>query len=296
MMTPSLGFGTILVPLDGSELAERALPVAERVARATDSALLLASVVRASHWNEAHLGYLLAPELYRQVLDAEVEGTRAYIRRIEGEVRGRGLRVGSQILRGEPVQALINLNADLPVGLMVLASHGRTGLARFAVGSVADRLMRHGLGPTLIVRPFGDDSRMARLERALVPLDGSALAELALGMVRSLAGRVLRTVTLVRVVDPDLHAGETTETQRYLAEVRGRLAAELAGCDCVVESRIVYGRVAEQILAYSEDHDIVVMATHGHTGATRWALGSVADRVLQQVRVPLLLVRPRTRP
>jgi nucleotide-binding universal stress UspA family protein len=294
MTTPSLGFGTILVPLDGSELAERALPAAERVARATDSTLLLASVVRLSHWNETRLGYLLAPELYRQTLDAEVEGTRAYIRRIEGEVRGRGLRVGSQVLRGEPVQALIDLDADPPVGLVVLASHGRAGLARFAVGSVADRLMRHGLSPTLIVHPIGEDSRTARLERALVPLDGSALAELALGMVRALAGRVLHAVTLVRVVDPDLHAGETAEAQCYLDEVRGRLAAELAGC--VVESRIVYGRTAEQILANSEDHDVVIMATRGHSGVTRWALGSVADRVLQQVRIPLLLVRPRTHP
>jgi nucleotide-binding universal stress UspA family protein len=300
MTAASDDFGTILVPLDGSELAERALPVAERVARATAGTLLLARVVPISRWAIDPPGLPLDPQLYRQLpehirnlLDREEQGALAYVGRVEAELRGRGLRVRSLVERGVPDATLLDLEVDPPIGLVVLASHGRTGLARFALGSMADRLARYGRAPVLVVRPFGEVGRQVRLERALVPLDGSALAELALAMVHALAGRVLRSATLVRVVDPDLRAGETAEARRYLDEVRGRLVAELAGRECAIDSRVVYGHTAEQILACSDDRDVVVMATHGRTGATRWALGSVADRVLQQVQIPLLLVRSR---
>jgi nucleotide-binding universal stress UspA family protein len=111
-------------------------------------------------------------------------------------------------------------------------------------------------------------------------------------MVRLLAGAPLRRATLVRVVDPDLPAGETQAARSYLQAARERLDAELAGRGCAVDDLVLYGRAEEQILERSQDgYDLLIVSTHGRTGPARWALGSVADRVLQGARIPVLLTR-----
>lgn len=285
--------GSVVVPLDGSELAERAVPVAEHIARATAAPLLLVRVVPISDWTSARSGYLLAPHLYQQIMDEEDRGARTYVDRIAGQLRASGdLTVHTLAVRGEVASTLIDLKPTPPVGLVVIASHGRTGMMRFALGSVTDRVVRGGIAPVLVVRPFGEDARQSRLERALVPLDGSALGEGSLDMVRLLAGSVVKQVTLARVVDPGGVGGESAEAQRYLEEVRGRLVSELAVAECVVEVAVLHGKAAEQILDRAHEVDVVIMATHGASAAVRWALGSVADRVVHAAHVPVLLVRP----
>ena len=294
MVNQEAGLDTILVPLDGSELAERALPAAQRIAQATGAPLLLARIVTITHWNSLSSGYLLAPHIYEEILRNEEQAAGEYLDRKAQEARDAGIAVTTKVMRGDPASILIDMEPELHIGLVVMASHGRTGLARFALGSVAARVVRGGQAPVLLIRPFGDAARQTRLEKALVPLDGSALAELALDMVRHLAGAIARQVTLVRVVDPDLLTGETDEAKRYLDEARTRLVADLGERPCTVSTSILYGRAAEQILEASDKDDLIVMATHGHAGVTRWAFGSVADRVLHHAQVPLLLVRPHT--
>ncbi len=283
---------TILVPLDRSERAERALPVAERLAAASGSTLLLVQVSEPVATLRDFPGPALVPTVYQELAEIEEQLRREYLGRLAKEVRSKGLPVETRGLWGQPAPALLDLVDAEHIDQVVMASHGYGGVERFAFGSVADHMIRHGKSPVLVVRPWGDEQRYLGLSRALVPLDGSMTAEAALRMVSRLAGNPLRAVTLVRVVDPDWPAGETQAARSYLQTTRERLAAELADRGCAVDDLLLYGRPEEQILDRADDgYDLMILSTHGRSGPERWALGSVADRVLQGARIPLLLVR-----
>jgi nucleotide-binding universal stress UspA family protein len=291
-------FPLILVPLDRSERAERALPVAERLAAAFGSTLLIAQVSEPIVTIRDFPGPALVPQVYHELAEIEEQLTREYLDRVATELRGRGRHVELRALHGQPAPALLDLEAGEQVDLVVMASHGYGGLERFAFGGVADRIVRHGKAPVLVVRPWGDERRYLGLARALVPLDGSATAEAALAMVKALAGDPLHAMTLVQVVDPYMPAGETQTARSYLQATRERLSAELAGRGCAVdEPLILYGRAEGQILDRSQDgYDLMVLSTHGRGGPERWLLGSVADRVLRGARIPVLLVRAPKEP
>jgi nucleotide-binding universal stress UspA family protein len=293
----SASLHTILVPLDRSERAERALPVAERLAAAFGSTLLLVQVCEPVATVRDFPGPAIAPRVYQELAEIGDQLAREYLDRVANEVGSKGLHVATRGLRGQPASTLLDLEETDKVDLVVMASHGYGGVERFAFGSVADRIIRHGKAPVLVVRPWGDERRYLSLSRALVPLDGSITAEVALQMARMLAGDPLHALTLVRVVDPDWPAGESLAARTYLQTIHERLSAELAGRGCAVDDLLLYGRPEDQILDRSHDgYDLMILSTHGHTGPARWALGSVADRVLQGARIPLLLVRAPKEP
>lgn len=153
MSTSTTAFPTILVPLDGSELAERALPVAEHLARATDSPLLLVQVIPVTTWAFGAPGGWVPSERYQELLDSEDRAARHYLSHTMERLQSAGLQARTLSLRGEPASTLIDLEPGTQVGLVVMATHGRTGLARFALGSIADRVAREGRAPVLLVRP-----------------------------------------------------------------------------------------------------------------------------------------------
>jgi nucleotide-binding universal stress UspA family protein len=295
MNTTNGPLSTILVPLDGSERAERALPLAERIARQTDSTIVLLHVIRPLTWEYPLSGGMVTSQ---GLLDEEERAARRYVDQVATGVRTRGTEVETIVEHGDPASAILDAQPGRHVGLVVMASHGRTGLTRFALGSVTDRVLRGraaetGRGAILVVRPFGEDRSDASLSAALVPLDGSALAEVAFDLLDQLGGRVITNVLLARVVDPERGSGETEDAERYLKEASARLETRLGGRGVRIESAILYGKPAEQIIERAaRDRDLVIMATHGRGGIERWAYGSVADRVLRGISMPLLLVRP----
>ncbi|HWE63753.1 MAG TPA: universal stress protein [Chloroflexota bacterium] len=166
------------------------------------------------------------------------------------------------------------------IDLVVLCSHGRRGLARLALGSVAERLLHDGSAPQLLVRAFGPPLTLAR---AVVPLDESTLAEQALTVLAALAGSVVYEVTLLRVIAaPE----ERLAAEHYLAAVARRLPVPL-----IVRRLVEQGDPAERITAVAGVEALVLMATHGRSGLARLALGSVADRVAHGEVAGVLLVR-----
>ncbi len=282
-------FQHIMVPLDGSEVAERALPCAERLAQAaggTSATIHLVRVVESPPdpsrmvWVPDMVG-AVPTGMYADLVAAETREASVYLDRVHARVTAAGLRARAAPLTGHVAAALLDYERAAGIDLVVLCSHGRSGLARFAHGSVADRLLRHGRAPVLLVRAFG---ALVTLEHAVVPLDGSARAEEALPLVEALAQDGLSGVTLLRVIGaPD----EGPEAERYLAEVARRLRRVPLDLQCRVEQ----GDPAAAIITTSGGADLVVMGTHGRSGPTRWALGSVADRVLRGGVAGLLLVR-----
>jgi nucleotide-binding universal stress UspA family protein len=275
-------FQQIMVPLDGSELAERALPCAARLGVATGATLHLVHVVELA----PPLTWPFAPaylpgSVYDDLVAQETQQATAYLDTMRARVAAGGVHVRTEQMVGYAAATLLDYERDAGIDLVVMCSHGRTGLARFALGSVAERLLHHGTAPVLLGRPFGDP---VTLEHVVVPLDGSERAEEALRVVDHLARYVVHEVTLLRVIGV---AEEGPEAERYLDEVARRLTQEHLACS----RRVTQGDPAEAIIGVAGTDKLVVMVTRGRSGLTRWALGSVADGVAHGGVAAVLLVR-----
>src|SRR5690242_17314652 len=286
----------VLVPLDGSERAERALPLAITVARATHSSVTLLRVIQTSAWGGPHLGDLIAPQVITEILEDEAGEARHYLNGVAERLRSRQIAtVSTVIAHGEPGTAVLETEREAGADLVVMATHGRTGLERAAVGSVADHVLRKGQAPVLLVRAAGEERETVSLTHALIPLDGSTIAEEALNTLPALAGTLIGRITLVQVVNPEALAGEAEEARCYLSEVRGRLTRSLHDAVTEIGVAVLYGDAPEQIVSHAihAGCDVLVMATHGRSGLSRVAFGSTADAVLRAAAMPILLVRAR---
>src|ERR687884_521783 len=225
-------FQQILVPLDGSERAERALPCAERLGVATGATLHLVHVVELVPPPEGPFALAYAPGgIHGDLVAQETQQATAYLDKVRERVVASGVPVRTEQMLGLAAATLLDYECEAGIDLVVMCSHGRSGLARFALGSVAEHLLRQGTAPVLLVRPFGDPEPVT-LEQAVVPLDGSERAEEALRVVDQLARYVVHEVTLLRVIGA---AEERPDAKRYLDEVAGRLTQEHLACQRRVE-------------------------------------------------------------
>lgn len=284
----------ILLPLDGSVFAERAAPVAQQLASALHADLLVVRVIPSLTWAYAAAGGPTSADVYERLLRDEELEVDKYLSRWAQDGEALGIKTLTIAARGEATSALLDIISDEQADLVVMSTHGRTGAERFALGSVADRVMRGGSAPTLLLRSFHEGVAQApiQLSHVVVPVDGSELAETAFDMVEALAGSVIKAITLLRVLPLEAGAGQTQDARNYLYDVARRLRERLSATQVEITTALEYGPVAERILEDAEQRrDLIVMATHGDTGARRWAYGSVTDRVLHGARTPLLVTR-----
>jgi nucleotide-binding universal stress UspA family protein len=301
----------MLVPLDGSAFSERALPVAVGLARRLGATL---------HIVRIHAFYAEPPISLEgmPVTDPDKdarrwEAERAYVTRIREQLGPRSeLDTRVAVLNGPVAEVLATYAAFNQVDLIVMSTHGREGMARAWLGSVADELLRRSGVPVLLVRPAQDAQAVATVEstpRVVIALDGSRLAEQVLEHAVSLGRPLGADYTLLRVVNPlgsmgDLPAVFAPRLGRAVAAQHvAEATAYLAGIaramkDKGLEARVKVvesERAADAILDEAARHGtgFVAMATHGRSGLTRLLLGSVASGVLHETAVPLLLYRPR---
>jgi nucleotide-binding universal stress UspA family protein len=286
----------VLVPLDGSDLAAKALPVAEYLCLQLAGELHLVRAVPTLVVPYIPDGSYIPPEVYQQLADEQVGQAREYLDHVAADERARGVSVQSHIERGDAASVILDLASRLRPTLVLMTTHGRTGLARFALGSVADRVVRGGEAPVLLMRSFPELRQGLDLSHALVPLDASPLGETPLfSIALQLAGSVIRTMTLLRVADPRDGQRGISDAEAYLEEVRKRFIGQLEGRECTVSRLVrVSSSPAQSIVQCSQDGecDLVLMSTHGEAGIGRLAFGSITDRVLRDGRTPLLLVHP----
>ena len=284
----------ILLPLDGSAFAERAAPVAQQIAAALHADLLIVRIIPTLVWAYAAAGGPTSADVYERLLRDEELEVESYLSRMVASGESLGIKTLTIAARGEVATALLDIMKDEQVDLVVMSTHGRTGAERFALGSVADRVLRGGSAPTLLLRSFSDSAAQTptQLSRVVVTVDGSDLAESSFNMIEALAGSVIKSVTLLRVLPLEAGAGQTQDARNYLYDAAKRLRERLDASGAEVTTELEYGPVAERILEDAEQRrDLIVMATHGDTGARRWAYGSVTDRVLHGARTPLLVTR-----
>lgn len=286
----------ILIPLDGSPLAERALPHAEALARACGDGLALLRVVTPAESSQSLFWKTTIPaELRGEWEQAALQRADRELRDTAARLRAAGLSVDSEVIAADDAaQAIIErADRDGTVGLVLMASHGRGGLGRWVLGSVAAKVLQAVATPLMLVRPGADAAAAPRYATALVPLDGSAFAEQALGEARLLAsatGCALVLATVAAERDDAPAADAIAHAEAYLTEMAGELRAD----GLSARQRVLAGEPAEQILRAAEQEraDMIVMATHGQGGWRALWIGSVASKVVEGASIPVLLVRP----
>ena len=216
-------------------------------------------------------------------------------------LRDRGRReVEWRVWYQEPAPAIAEAASEGGAELIVMSTHGRGGLGRLLVGSVAEAVVRQAQVPVLLVRG-ALAPRPAGLGRVLVPLDGSEQSETVLGVVGRLAGPLDLGVDLLHVIEPlspsataeiALHVDEITRLRQKEADARlAQLRTGLEGRGLRVRYAVRHGAVVDVIERYAAEESVglIAMATHGRTGLPRLLFGSVAERCLRQARVPVLL-------
>jgi nucleotide-binding universal stress UspA family protein len=305
----------IVVPLDGSALAEMALPHAVSLARATSRALILLRVVPIPP-SFSQVGWTIPPsQMVWSEWEAEPALAREYLARTARLLTPLPLEVHTDLLDGDPARAIVQYAEEHPwVTTIAMSTHGHGGLGRLVFGSVADKVLHDSPVPVLLVRGKENPIREGELVldgvsygTILVPLDGSPLAEQALERAMPIAQATGARLVLVSAVpdDPifaDLVSSFNVQSmwdrefdwrRDYLKEMETRLRQE--GLE--VESHVLYRPPVDAILqtADSKHADLIVMSTHGRGGFKRLWLGSVAGEVVRHAEQPVLLIRAASR-
>jgi nucleotide-binding universal stress UspA family protein len=330
ILRSKLMFQHILVPLDGSARAERAIPVAARIARATGGCVtLLRAVTLASEF----AWQTMESAIWQENFEADRARATDYLARIAASEELTGMTVMPEVANGHPAQLILAVadsqSLDIPpVDLIIMCSHGVTGFQRWVLGSVAQHVARHSPVPVLVLNERGDalttlhpDS--PRSVRVLVGLDGSSLAEATLvpaaNLSVALSAPAQGILHLARVIpwpaEEEIRQSKMvtaarelalSEARAYLDTVQRRLqAGELAQVHLIITSSVALrADVADTLIgmaetgAYQEGTgkfngcDMIALATHGRSGLEHWVIGSVAERILGTTKLPLLIVRP----
>ncbi len=292
----------ILIPLDGSPFAERVLAFVREVAKPSASELLLVHVTQPSQYYT-----VLVPDAMHTVdITHWQEQAEKYLKRMTAELQAEGYDVTSVMSEGDVASTICDVADAQDADLIAMTTHGRSGIEKWVLGSVADRVVRSARQPVFLVRPQEDRMPSAPIRRILVPLDGSRLAEQALPEAITLAKANRSEIWLLQSVEFPEYWGEeyagmhalpsmiSTEEQEaaareYLLQRAEGLTAEGIPAQIVVTTGHAASAISDVVA--DNDIDLIVMCTHGRSGLSRWVFGSVAEKVVRLAQCPVLLIR-----
>ncbi len=297
-------YAKILVPLDGSKTAENVVPLARSFARGLQIPVELLGVVDVAEM--ARHGPPSQASMIRSIVDDATRRFDDYLERVAknfliGKVR-------CTVRKGNAAEAIIEAAGAEKQTLIAMATHGRSGLDRWLLGSVAEKVLRGASNPTLVVRAKREKNpgwEMATLKRVIVPLDGSELSERILPHVEALAKHLDLEVTLLGVYGGRLPAGASDgfhSMDAFIVSLRNETTIYLAAKTEEMKQRGLnkvsfaakQGLEADEIIATAREtlDTLIAMCTHGRTGVQRWMLGSVTETVVRHSDDPVLVVRP----
>jgi nucleotide-binding universal stress UspA family protein len=305
-------FQRILIPLDGSPRAELILGQVSRILRREDSDIILLRVVTIPEASRLDQARRMA---YEHARGYEREEAHRYVTDLARGLQDRGIRARGTIVEGPPAPAILEKAKLEGATLIAMTTHGRGGLSRWLMGSVAEKVVRASTTPVLLVRsfrptPLGDlqPARAGELpfRKILVPTDGSAAASTVIGSAAEFAQLFGAEVMVLHAELPIVLPGYGEQgfpvalkpTPSEEDRATAKPAEHFGDLGLPVKRRTIVGNAAEVILdvAHTEEIDLIAMGTHGRSGFSRWVLGSVAERVLRHAGVPLLFVRARKKP
>lgn len=279
-------FQKILVPTDFSPYSLRALPYAADLARVNHGRIVLAHFARSRD----------LPEATRKGLEA----IRAGLADLDHDVI---------VEASDPVKGIVDVAQREGVDLIVMATHGRTGLARALMGSTAEAVVRHALCPVMVMRPDATSvapSEPLQVRRILAPTDFSPVSLGALDFAAELARAYDAVLDLLTVVDETAYAAgsfldrpdETDLEKSTVVLLHQRLKTIGQALGVRYGATVAFGVPREAIVAAARDHgaDLAVLATHGRTGLSRLVMGSTAEGVVRYATCPVVTLRSRTAP
>jgi nucleotide-binding universal stress UspA family protein len=298
-------FDPILVPLDGSLLAECVLPHVVAIARAFNAKVILLRVLDKNQASEkAQLFDLLNWQINKT-------GAKLYLDKVSARLQKSGLRIESAVLEGLVAESITEYALNRAIKLIILSSHGRSGLSQWGISSVTQKIIFSAPTSVLIIRarqPAASESIDWQYTKIAVPLDGSRRAENVLPMVTLLARFHQSRIHIVHVVktpemahqmplsreDTELSdrivARNREEAIRYLDQVR--LQSPLDGIE--VQTRLLTSdnaAAALHELSEKENIDMVALSAHGYSGNNQWPYGSMVNNFILYSKVPLLIVQ-----
>jgi nucleotide-binding universal stress UspA family protein len=304
----------ILVPLDGSTRAERSIPVAARIARATGGTVVLVQVVTVPFTYSPYLGSAIYAD---EAIEADLNAVERYLDTLAHAESLADIKTTTKAIFGSAAPEILSTANSYNIDLIVMTSQGKTGMKRWMLGSVAQKIARSSSMPVLVLHEKGPLPVRPHLDyrplRALEP---------AAQLVAALAAPVQGSLHLMRVVKPptaeELRAVSDRESIERLKENKlhraktylNSIVAQLREGPLahlklsITWSVVVDHDVAHMIIHMAENGedaegagvfgrcDLIAMATHGRGGLQYWILGSITERVLGATKLPILIVRP----
>lgn len=297
-------YSRILVPLDGSVTAEKVLPYARFLAGKFKAPVELLAVVDvaevAAHTRRENARF------FDTIIEEGVRHYTGYLRGIATTVQESEVRCSVE--RGRPEELIIERAAADPGLLVTMATHGRSGLNRFLLGSVAEKVLRGTTNPLLLVRATDEGGTWdkAAFTSIVVPLDGSELAERVLPTVTDIARRLDLEVELFRAyhIPYNLYADDwgAAENAQELVDSARKESEEYLERKASDLKRLGLGKVSwiakegfagDEIIKLGRHsaNSLIAMCSHGRSGVKRWVLGSVAEVVARHSGQPVLIIR-----
>ena len=290
----NLMYQKILVPLDGSKVAEGALPYVKELARRFGSNAVLLTACEPENCFGRPL--------------------RAYLESSVDELHSLGIKASMETIEGEAAKVILDFAQGNDIDLIVVSTHGHGGASCiWPMGSIANKVLRRSHIPILLIRSCEPETVVTarHMKKILVPLDGSSFAECIIPYVEALAVKTDNEVILLRVIEPvnippfitqllprfydekyedKIAAKLEREVKRYLDKKRDVLKSKGVNVSAVS----LTGEPSNTILQYAEDNSVslIALATHGFSGITKWAYGSVASKIIEGSSKTTLIVRP----
>jgi nucleotide-binding universal stress UspA family protein len=285
-------YDQILYPTDGSDPAESGLDYALQIASEHEATIHLLNV---ADTNQDSI-----TRVQGEVIDVLEREGKLIVDEAAQRATERGVSVVSEVRQGTPSTSIVEYSQRFDIDLIVMPTHGRSGLKRFLIGSVTERVINTTEVPIITVNPDRDRPLTYPCQDLLVPIDGSRGAELALRKGVAVAKATGATLHLLHVVEsgslgPDarsiLKEGELTErANTIMAEATE--TAESESLDAI-ESEIEFGSPAKNIRTYIEENevDLAILGTHGETDFSRYMMGGVSAKLVRTSPIPVMWLR-----
>ncbi|MBE2224603.1 MAG: universal stress protein [Anaerolineae bacterium] len=283
-------YKNILVPLDGSELAERVVPAAVSLAEAMAGSVTLLTVVAKKPGADVNL---VAKAIQTGQFEADL-----YLRSVRKRFLPSLVGIETAVVTGKPDKAIIEYAREHAIDLIIMSTHGRSGITRWSFGRTADKVLRRSPCPTVILRSE-HVIKPDQFKRILLPLDGSRLAERVLEPAMEMVKAIGVELFLLQVVEKgsfygfghdEAHVDEEVDAAiTYLAELRERAIPP----EVTVHTHAAVGSAADVIVDYAAEQaiDLILVSSRGNSGFDSWMFGSVAEKVMKGAPCAILVIR-----
>lgn len=292
-------YDRVLIPTDGSEHAATAVDHALALGRTFDATVHAIHVVDTAG-ESGVFGTGASDESVTERLETAGESALDAVR----ETATAEDDLETELVHGEPTETIVDYAEEIDADVLVMGTHGRTGVRRYVAGSVTEGVVRHAAAPVLTVRADGRETTPGSFDEVLLPTDGSPAAEAAVEHGLTMAGIADARVHVLNVVDvSDTTGGASASVATDLVDqlresgqtAVDRVAAVAREAGFETTTSVVEGFPARDVLHYAEESgvDLIAMGSHGRTGVSRFLLGSTTERAIRHADVPVLAVNTR---